>query len=58
CGPPAIPANARVQTQPADGTGGGLRSAKYECDSGYELFGSETIKCDPVKGWDRSRHFA
>ncbi|XP_058831094.1 sushi, von Willebrand factor type A, EGF and pentraxin domain-containing protein 1 [Topomyia yanbarensis] len=57
CGPPAIPANARVHTQPADGGGPGFRSAKYECDSGYELFGSETIRCDPVKGWDRELPF-
>ncbi|XP_058127402.1 sushi, von Willebrand factor type A, EGF and pentraxin domain-containing protein 1 [Anopheles ziemanni] len=57
CGPPAIPANARVHTEKAEGASGGLKSARYDCDSGYELFGPETIRCDPVKGWDRELPF-
>uniref|UniRef100_A0A8W7Q5B0 Furrowed n=1 Tax=Anopheles coluzzii TaxID=1518534 RepID=A0A8W7Q5B0_ANOCL len=57
CGPPAVPANARVHTEKATDGSGGLKSARYDCDPGYELFGSETIRCDPVKGWDRELPF-
>lgn len=36
---------------------GGYVEAKYECDSGYELFGPVTIKCDQKRGWDRDLPF-
>ena len=54
CGPPAVPVNSRVQTKSSDF---GLSEAKYECDSGYELFGPSTIKCDPKKGWEKELPF-
>uniref|UniRef100_A0A182FK45 Sushi, von Willebrand factor type A, EGF and pentraxin domain-containing protein 1 n=1 Tax=Anopheles albimanus TaxID=7167 RepID=A0A182FK45_ANOAL len=57
CGPPAVPANAKVHPTKADDGSGGLRSARYECDAGYELFGPDTIRCDPAKGWDRELPF-
>ncbi|XP_052871678.1 sushi, von Willebrand factor type A, EGF and pentraxin domain-containing protein 1 [Anopheles cruzii] len=57
CGPPAVPANARVHVTKADDGSGGLRSARYECDGGFELFGQETVRCDAAKGWDRELPF-
>lgn len=36
---------------------GGYVEAKYECDSGYELFGPATVKCDQKHGWDRDLPF-
>lgn len=54
CGPPAIPANSRVTTKAADY---GIGEAKYECDTGYELFGSDTVRCDAKKGWDKEMPF-
>ncbi|XP_049300024.1 sushi, von Willebrand factor type A, EGF and pentraxin domain-containing protein 1 [Anopheles funestus] len=57
CGPPAVPANAKVHTEKANDGSGGLKSARYDCDAGYELFGPDTIRCDPTKGWDRELPF-
>ncbi|XP_054729921.1 sushi, von Willebrand factor type A, EGF and pentraxin domain-containing protein 1 [Anastrepha obliqua] len=54
CGQPAVPLNAKVQTISGDT---GIIEAKYECDSGYELFGPRTIKCDPFSGWERELPF-
>lgn len=54
CGPPAVPLNARVKTVSGEL---GIYEAKYECDSGYELFGSATLKCDPKKGWEKELPF-
>jgi hypothetical protein len=54
CGPPAIPSNSRVTTKAAEF---GIGEAKYECDTGYELFGTDTIKCDAKKGWDKEMPF-
>ncbi|KAG5674431.1 hypothetical protein PVAND_004402 [Polypedilum vanderplanki] len=54
CGPPAVPVNSKVQTKTSDY---GLSEATYECDSGYELFGPSTIKCDPVRGWEKQMPF-
>lgn len=53
CGPPAVPVNAKVQTKTSDG----LIEARYDCDSGYELFGPATIRCDPHKGWEKELPF-
>jgi hypothetical protein len=55
CGPPAVPVNAKVQTTKSSENG--LSEARYECDSGYELFGPATIRCDPVKGWEKELPF-
>lgn len=49
-----MPVNSRVQTKSLDY---GISEASYECDSGYELFGSMKIKCDPIKGWERELPF-
>lgn len=54
CGPPPIPKNSKVQTKSTDY---GLSEATYECDSGFEIFGPSTIKCDPVKGWEKELPF-
>ncbi|XP_055682887.1 sushi, von Willebrand factor type A, EGF and pentraxin domain-containing protein 1 isoform X2 [Lutzomyia longipalpis] len=54
CGPPAVPANSRVGIATIDS---GYVEARYECDSGYELFGSPTIRCDPKRGWDKDIPF-
>ncbi|XP_075158690.1 CUB and Sushi multiple domains furrowed [Haematobia irritans] len=54
CGPPAVPLNAKVQTV-SDGTS--ILEAKYECDPGYELFGSSTLKCDSRTGWEKELPF-
>lgn len=54
CGPPPIPKNSKVQTKSSDI---GLSEATYECDSGYEIFGPSTIKCDSVKGWEKELPF-
>jgi Sushi repeat (SCR repeat) len=54
CGPPAIPANSRVTTKTTDY---GIGEAKYECDTGYELFGQDTVRCDAKKGWDKEMPF-
>ena len=48
-----MPVNAKVQTKSSDG----LTEARYECDSGYELFGPSTIRCDPIKGWEKELPF-
>jgi Sushi repeat (SCR repeat) len=55
CGPPAVPVNAKVQTTKSSSDG--LSEARYECDSGYELFGPSTIRCDPAKGWEKELPF-
>lgn len=55
CGPPAVPLNAKVTTQSKEGVG--VTEARYECDSGYELFGQATILCDPVRGWTKDLPF-
>uniref|UniRef100_A0A336K2F8 CSON012544 protein n=1 Tax=Culicoides sonorensis TaxID=179676 RepID=A0A336K2F8_CULSO len=55
CGPPAVPLNAKVTTQSKEGIG--ITEARYECDSGYELFGSSTIQCDPIRGWTKELPF-
>lgn len=55
CGQPAVPANAKVKT--AISVQGGNTEATYECDSGYELFGPTTTKCDPVRGWEKDLPF-
>lgn len=34
-----------------------MSEATYECDSGYEIFGPSTVKCDPVKGWEKEMPF-
>jgi hypothetical protein len=47
--------NAKVQTTKSSENG--LSEARYECDSGYELFGPATIRCDPVKGWEKELPF-
>lgn len=49
-----MPLNAKVQTISGDA---GFIEAKYDCDSGYELFGPKTIKCDPTSGWERELPF-
>ncbi|KAM7347402.1 CUB and Sushi multiple domains furrowed [Cochliomyia hominivorax] len=54
CGPPAVPLNAKVQTV-LDGSS--ILEAKYECDSGYELFGPTSIKCDARTGWEKELPF-
>lgn len=54
CGPPAVPLNAKVKTVSGDL---GIYEASYECDSGYELFGPSTTKCDPKNGWERDLPF-
>lgn len=54
CGPPAVPLNAKVQTV-SDGSS--ILEAKYECDSGYELFGPSSIKCDVRTGWEKELPF-
>ena len=54
CGPPPIPKNSKVQTKSSEF---GLSEATYECDSGYEIFGPSTIKCDSVKGWEKELPF-
>lgn len=51
-----MPLNAKVKTAGTT-NGQGLAQASYECDSGYELFGPATVKCDPHKGWDRDMPF-
>lgn len=35
----------------------GIYEASYECDSGYELFGPSTTKCDPKNGWEKDLPF-
>lgn len=54
CGPPAVPLNAKVKTVSGDL---GIYEASYECDSGYELFGPSTTKCDPKNGWEKDLPF-
>lgn len=54
CGQPAVPLNAKVQTISGDA---GIIEAKYDCDSGYELFGPKSIKCDQRTGWERELPF-
>lgn len=49
-----MPLNSKVQTKSLDD---GLSEARYECDSGYELFGPATVRCDPVKGWEKELPF-
>lgn len=49
-----MPSNAKVQTKSSKE---GIYEATYECDSGYELFGHNTIKCDPKKGWEKELPF-
>lgn len=55
CGPPAVPSNSRVQTKA--GPNNGFSEATYECDAGYEIFGSKTVKCDSDKGWEKEIPF-
>lgn len=54
CGPPAVPLNAKVQTVSGEN---GIIEATYECDSGYELFGPRTLKCDLKTGWEKELPF-
>lgn len=54
CGPPAVPLNAKVKTVAGDS---GLTQVTYECDSGYELFGPATVKCDARRGWEKDIPF-
>lgn len=54
CGQPAVPSNAKVKTSQSTN---GQVEATYECDSGYELFGPKTTKCDPIKGWEKDVPF-
>lgn len=46
-----MPLNAKVKIISAGSSG--ISEAHYECDSGYELFGPSTTKCDPVRGWEK-----
>lgn len=50
-----MPLNSKVTTQSKEGIG--VTEARYECDSGYELFGQATILCDPVRGWTKDLPF-
>lgn len=57
CGPPAVPLNAKVKTT-VDAVTDKPTAATYECDSGYELFGPATVRCDPLRGgWERELPF-
>lgn len=49
-----MPSNAKVQTKSSKE---GIYEATYECDSGYELFGHSTLKCDSRKGWEKELPF-
>lgn len=56
CGPPAVPVNARVKIALSNTTAGAA-TATYECDPGYELFGSRNSRCDHILGWERELPF-
>ena len=54
CKSPAVPLNSRLKQLSNEA---GKFEASYECDAGYELFGSSTIKCTNETGWSKKLPF-